>query len=61
MDWDDLDEAHYTWPTVEQVTSYRQKVKEVVLAVLDKINPNMSWDSDAWAIMMGVEHERVHF
>lgn len=56
MDWDDLDEAHYTWPTVEQVTSYRQKVKEVVLAVLDKINPNMSWDSDAWAIMMGVEH-----
>ena len=29
MSWDDLDDAHYDWPTVAEVKAYREKVREV--------------------------------
>jgi hypothetical protein len=35
MDWDDLNESHYDWPTVEQTRVYRQQVKEMVLQAID--------------------------
>lgn len=54
MDWDDLNDAHYDWPSVREVTSYRQKVKEVVLSVIDNMSPIINWESDAWVIMMGI-------
>jgi hypothetical protein len=60
MDWDDLNDAHYDWPSVREVTSYRQKVKEVVLSVIDNMSPIINWGSDAWVIMMGIEHEKIH-
>ena len=28
MSWDDLDEAHYDWPTVAEVRAYRRRVRE---------------------------------
>ena len=28
MSWDDLDDAHYDWPTVSEVRAYRQQVRE---------------------------------
>jgi hypothetical protein len=34
MDWDDLNDAHYDWPAVREVTAYREKVKNVVLDVI---------------------------
>jgi hypothetical protein len=56
MDWDDLNDSHYDWPAVRDVTDYREKVKNIVLNVIDKSSPKISWDSDAWVIMMGIEH-----
>lgn len=60
MDWDDLNDSHYDWPTVREVAAYRDKVKNIVLEIIDRCSPKISWDSDAWVIMMGIEHERIH-
>ena len=62
MSWDDLDERHYDWPTRQAVKEYRDKAREVV----DKLIRTMplqlpiSWEDPFWAIMMGIEHERIH-
>jgi len=62
MSWDDLDEAHYDWPTVEQVMAYRAKVRETVDRVIRSIPLTMplNWSNPAWALMMGMEHARIH-
>ncbi|MCF8362154.1 MAG: 5-histidylcysteine sulfoxide synthase [Prolixibacteraceae bacterium] len=62
MSWDDLDENHYDWPTVQEVIDYRVKVKNVVLDIIDN-NPltlPVDWDNPFWMIMMGIEHQRIH-
>jgi hypothetical protein len=60
MDWDDLNESHYNWPAVAEVSAYRSLVKNTILNLIDQINPEITWSSDAWIIMMGIEHERIH-
>ena len=62
MSWDDLNEAHYDWPTVDQVMAYRTKVRETVDRTIRTIPLKMpiSWDNPAWALMMGIEHARIH-
>lgn len=62
MSWDDLDNNHYNWPPVKEVRAYRDKVKEVVLNVIDTVDFQLpiSWESPMWIIMMGIEHERIH-
>jgi 5-histidylcysteine sulfoxide synthase/putative 4-mercaptohistidine N1-methyltranferase len=62
MSWDDLNEAHYDWPTVAAVRDYRQQVREAVSEVIR--NAPLSLPIDAqnpwWAILMGIEHELIH-
>ncbi len=62
MSWDDLDEAHYDWPSVEAVRAYRDRVRRRVDAVIDSLPLQMpiTWDSPFWAILMGIEHQRIH-
>jgi 5-histidylcysteine sulfoxide synthase/putative 4-mercaptohistidine N1-methyltranferase len=62
MSWDDLDEKHYEWPTVGETKEYREAVKEVVLEVIDRqaLTLPILWESPFWAILMGIEHERIH-
>ena len=62
MDWDDLNESHYDWPTVAETREFRQKVKEMVLKVIDSSNEDRidSWLSDMWIVLLGIEHERIH-
>lgn len=63
MSWDDLNDAHYDWPTVERVREYRRAVRERVDAIIDELDwtPPVRWDDHpAWAIFMGIEHERIH-
>ncbi len=43
MDWDDLNESHYDWPSVRDVAIYRDIVKKVVLGVIDKCSPQINW------------------
>lgn len=62
MSWDDLDESHYDWPTVDEVRAYREKLKKTVLRVIEEapLSLPIGWDNPWWAIIMGVEHERIH-
>lgn len=62
MSWDDLDNNHYNWPPVNDVRNYREKVKNLILNVIDNIKFEMpiTWNNPMWIIMMGIEHERIH-
>ncbi len=62
MSWDDLDEARYEWPTVNEVRAYRQSVRAAVGQLIRSkpLSFPISWDDPWWIILMGVEHERIH-
>ncbi|UKY36513.1 5-histidylcysteine sulfoxide synthase [Pantoea dispersa] len=62
MSWDDLDDSHYSWPEVAEVRDYRGKVKTVVSEFIRTMPLELpiDWDSPAWVILMGIEHERIH-
>ncbi|MCL2915289.1 5-histidylcysteine sulfoxide synthase [Shewanella corallii] len=62
MSWDDLDENHYKWPSVQAVKEYRDQVKSEINQWLESMPLNLpiTQDSPAWVILMGIEHERIH-
>ena len=62
MSWDDLDESHYDWPTRHEVKAYRDKARELVDGLIRRLPMNLpiTWENPFWAIMMGIEHERIH-
>ncbi|PHS68747.1 MAG: SAM-dependent methyltransferase [Methylophaga sp.] len=62
MSWDDLDETHYDWPTVAEVTAYRQVLKQVINTIIATapLSLPINWQSPWWTIMMGIEHEQIH-
>lgn len=62
MSWDDLNEAHYDWPTAAEVRAYRDAVRAMVDRIIREAPLQMpvGWDHPWWAIIMGVEHERIH-
>ncbi|MFT5660543.1 MAG: 5-histidylcysteine sulfoxide synthase/putative 4-mercaptohistidine N1-methyltransferase [Sulfurimonas sp.] len=62
MTWDDVDSSHYQWPSVDDTKRYREEVKELVLGLIDTLPLSLpvSWESEMWVILMGIEHERIH-
>ncbi len=62
MSWDDLNEKHYNWPAVSAVHDYRNKVKELLINIIQTLPLELpiTWDHPFWIIMMGIEHERIH-
>lgn len=62
MSWDDLDDTHYDWPAVAAVQAYRDKVRAVVIRLIEHapLTLPVDWDNPWWAIIMGIEHERIH-
>lgn len=72
MSWDDLNEAHYNWPTVQEVTEYRLQVRERIDQLFREGKHQLSLpltfasstqteaNSFYWGVLMGVEHERIH-
>ncbi len=62
MSWDDLNDANYDWPGVEQVRAYRQQVRAAVDAVIANMPLSLpiDWEMPAWVVLMGIEHERIH-
>jgi len=62
MSWDDLDTAHYDWPSVEEVFAYRKTVRDTVDQLIREMPLSLpiGWNSPWWTIMMGIEHERIH-
>lgn len=62
MSWDDLDDANYDWPRVDEVRNYRGKVREIVDKLIQTapfVLP-IDWNHPWWAIIMCIEHERIH-
>ncbi|MBK8121040.1 MAG: 5-histidylcysteine sulfoxide synthase [Sulfuritalea sp.] len=62
MSWDDLSEARYDWPRVEEVKAYRQAVRATVEQLIrtQPLSLPIGWDHPWWIILMGIEHERIH-
>ncbi|MEM6161458.1 5-histidylcysteine sulfoxide synthase [Erwinia sp. P6884] len=62
MSWDDLDNSHYPWPSLAAVRDYRGSVRLLVENFIKEMPLSLpiQWDSPAWVILMGIEHERIH-
>jgi len=65
MSWDDLAKNDGRWPSVREVTAYRRRVYELVQQTITKLFEeegltSVGWDDPAWALFMGMEHERIH-
>ncbi|MGM0516156.1 MAG: 5-histidylcysteine sulfoxide synthase [Pseudomonadota bacterium] len=63
MSWDDLNDDHYDWPSVDRVREYRRQMRERVDSIISELDwtPPVRWDDHpAWAVFMGIEHERIH-
>jgi len=62
MSWDDLNEKHYDWPSVQEVRDYRKLVKLMMDDLIKKLPLSMpiNWESSFWVILMGIEHQRIH-
>ena len=62
MSWDDLNTAHYDWPSVAAVRRYRAAMRQLVDDFIQTMPLELPirWNSPAWLILMGIEHERIH-
>ncbi len=62
MSWDDLNDANYNWPAIDDVRAYRKRVRELVEGLIESLPLTMpiDWKSPFWIIMMGIEHQRIH-
>jgi 5-histidylcysteine sulfoxide synthase/putative 4-mercaptohistidine N1-methyltranferase len=62
MSWDDLNTAHYDWPSVATVKRYRAAMRRLVDEFIQTMPLELPirWNSPAWLILMGIEHERIH-
>jgi len=62
MSWDDLNDSHYDWPTVSEVKAYRQQVREEIDSLIRTLPLTLpiTWNHPFWAIMMSIEHQRIH-
>lgn len=65
QDWDDLNELHYEWPSVEDLLAYRQKVRKLLVPLLENKLPltrlPLKMDDPFWIILLGTEYERVNY
>jgi 5-histidylcysteine sulfoxide synthase/putative 4-mercaptohistidine N1-methyltranferase len=62
MSWDDLNEKHYEWPTLEETQVYRDRVYDLVSNLIDRLPLTLpiTESSPWWIVLMGVEHENIH-
>ena len=62
MSWDDLDEGHYHWSSIEETKKYRNKVYTLVSQLIKDLplTLDIGQDSPWWVILMGIEHENIH-
>lgn len=62
MSWDDLSDAHYDWPKIDEIRAYRDAVRAMVDRVIETtpLQLPIDWHNPWWTILMGIEHERIH-
>jgi 5-histidylcysteine sulfoxide synthase/putative 4-mercaptohistidine N1-methyltranferase len=63
MVWDDLEKAHYSWPSVDQVRAYRNELRSFVDEQISTLPLKLpiTQEDPFWVILMGIEHESIHF
>lgn len=51
------------WPTVTETREYRRKAYDLLTNYISQIEPGQMVDSShpLWSILMGLEHDRIHF
>ncbi|MGH1335887.1 MAG: 5-histidylcysteine sulfoxide synthase [Aureispira sp.] len=57
-------EVASTWPTIPQVRAYRKEIYKIVHQVIDNLDCNnqpITQENPVWALLMGFEHDRIHF
>ena len=62
MSWDEI-HSRESFPTVDAVKAYRQKVKALVLELIQThtLKLPITWEDPFWwVLLMGCEHERIH-
>lgn len=61
MTWDAHNDE-LRWPTVNEVREYRQAVREKMMSVIEVLPMTLpiTQQDPFWAILMGIEHERIH-
>ncbi|PKQ60455.1 SAM-dependent methyltransferase [Labilibaculum filiforme] len=62
MSWDDLNDKHYDWPTVQETKAYRDEAKKRIEKLILELPLSIPihWNTDFWVVMMGIEHQRIH-
>ncbi|KAI8773997.1 meiotically up-regulated gene 158 protein [Biomphalaria glabrata] len=66
MSWDDTENyrmgGSYKWPALHEVVEYRRTVRSIILKVIEstKLELPINMESPWWALLMGMEHERIH-
>ncbi|XP_041360130.1 ergothioneine biosynthesis protein 1-like isoform X1 [Gigantopelta aegis] len=66
MSWDDTENyrmgGSYKWPSVDDVVAYRYSVRNMILKVIKDtpLDLPVTMESSWWALLMGMEHERIH-
>ncbi|ESO92928.1 hypothetical protein LOTGIDRAFT_239568 [Lottia gigantea] len=66
MSWDDTENyrmgGSYKWPTIESVVDYRRQVRNIITNIIEKtpLELPINMESPWWALVMGMEHERIH-
>ncbi len=62
MSWDDLNQTRYEWPSMDETRVYRLAVKEAVSEFIknEPLLLPIEQESSFWAVLMGIEHERIH-
>jgi 5-histidylcysteine sulfoxide synthase len=62
MSWDDMDVQ--AWPSVMEVKAYRKTVYETVVSLIKSMKEEdircINTSSKYWALVMSMEHERIH-
>jgi 5-histidylcysteine sulfoxide synthase len=55
--------ADIDWPAEAEVRRFREAVHENVCRVIETIPlpEEPSWDDPVWSLLMGIEHDRIHF
>lgn len=64
MSWDDMSKNEMPWPSVAEVHAYRaavyRAVSELIGGLSDEQCAGITPRSDLWALVLAMEHERIH-
>lgn len=65
MQWDDLSKNDMHWPSIDEAHAYRREVYNAITNIIET-HPGFDTIKDLeksqfWAVLMGIEHEKIHF